>query len=107
MNPDTRKLEIAKCINAVAAYFGVSAKALYVSRYSKNKLHLKARVLIWYHLHKSGMSYSEIASEFNLGYDNVQKNTKQGSALLTEEDMMLMKTLPTIETTLKITPAIV
>ena len=100
MTPEQRQLQIAKCINAVARYYGVSASKVYESRYSKNPLCHKARVVLWNHLHQSGMTNHEIASAFKLTYDNVQKHTKAGKSGMTPEDLMLMKTLPTIDTTL-------
>ena len=102
MTTEQRQVEIAKCINAVARYYGVSASMVYGSRYAKDQLCHKARVVVWHHLNECGMTYYHIAAEFKMTYNNVQKHVKKGRYRLTEEDLMLIKTLPLIETTLDI-----
>jgi len=99
----TRSQQIAAVIETVAKYYNVDAGKVLTSFAPKNPDVVRARVLVWHHLHKGGMSFLNIGRIFGgLSVDNVQRRTKQGAASLTAEDVLLLATLPRIQTTIEI-----
>lgn len=107
MNPipkTTRAAQIAKTIETVSKYFGVDANRVLTSFAPKNPDVARARILVWHHLHRSGLSFAAIARIFGkLSADNVARRVKYGMLAMTSDESLLLTTLPKIETTLIIT----
>lgn len=102
----TRAQEIAETIEIVAKYFSVDANKVLTSFAPKNQDVSRARILVWYHLHKCGMSFGSIARVFGkLSPDNVARRVRYGVLSLSDEDQLVLATLPRIQTTLEISPA--
>ena len=100
----TRAGQIAECIEIVARYYAVSPDRVLKSFAPKCNQTVKARTLVWYHMHKCGMSFGTIGRIFGgLSVGNVQRRAKYGTLALSDEDRMLLATLPRIETTIQIT----
>lgn len=100
---NTRALQIVETIEIVAKYFSVDANKVLTSFAPKNPDVARARILVWYHLHKCGMSFAAIARLFGkLSADNVSRRVKYGMLAMTGEESILLATLPKIETTLEI-----
>lgn len=101
-----RAEQIAGIIETVALYYGVSASKVLTAFAPKNPLVAQARVTVWSHLQSCGMSWCAIGRIFDgLSVDNVQRRTKQWRIRATDEERLLLASLPKIETTLKITQA--
>ena len=99
----TRAQEIAQTIEAVSKYFSVDANRVLTSFAPKNQDVARARILVWYHLHKCGLSFAAIARIFGkLSPDNVARRVKYGVLSLSDEDQMMLATLPRITTTVDI-----
>ena len=102
----TRAGQIAATIETVAKYFNIDANTVLTSFAPKKPVVVRARIIVWHHLHRCGMSFGTIGRIFGgLSVDNVSKRTKQGRSSLTGEELLLLATLPTIQTTLEITQA--
>tara|TARA_R110000868_G_scaffold51318_4_gene162887 strand:- start:737 stop:1054 length:318 start_codon:yes stop_codon:yes gene_type:complete len=95
--------QIEACLVAVSKYYHTDPVKVLTSFCANGAATRKARCLLWYHMHDCGMSYHQIGRIFgNLSIDHVTKRAKQGMMSMNEEDRMLLKTLPRIETTLDI-----
>jgi hypothetical protein len=102
----TRSLEIAKIIEIVAKYFSVDPHKVLTSFAPKNQSVARARILVWYHLHRSGLSFAAIARIFGkLSPDNVARRVKYGVLSLSGEDQMMLATLPKLTTSVEISKA--
>ena len=106
MNADTkttRSNQIAECISTVAKYFNVDPIKVLTSFAPKNPDVARARIIVWHHLHRSGMSFAAIAKIFGkLSPENVSRRVKYGMLSVSEEESLLLKTLPKIETSVEI-----
>lgn len=103
---NTRAAQIAATIEVVAKYFNVDANKVLTSFAPKNPDVARARILVWYHLHRCGMSFAAIARIFGkLSADNVSRRVKYGILAMTSEESLLLATLPKIETSLEIVRA--
>jgi len=102
----TRAAQIAETIEIVAKYFGVDANRVLTSFAPKNQDVARARILVWHHLHRSGLSFAAIARIFGkLSADNVSRRVKYGMLAMTSGESLLLATLPKIEISLEIIPA--
>jgi hypothetical protein len=99
----TKAQQIAKCVEIVAKYHNLDPTKVYQSFSSAHPPMRRSRCMIWYHLHDCGMSFDSIARLFRLSYDAVQRSTRQGSISFTEEERLLISTLPRIQSTLRLT----
>lgn len=98
----TRSQQIAKCIEIVAKYFNVDPIKVMTAFSNPSKGISHARNLIWYHLHECGMAYHAIGRIWKLSETTIQKRARQGSIALSPEDILILKTLPRISTSLTI-----
>jgi hypothetical protein len=102
----TRAAQIAATIEAVSKYFSVDPGKVLTSFAPKNQDVARARILVWHHLHRSGLSFAAIARIFGkLSPDNVSRRVKYGMLAVTSEESLLLSTLPKIETSLEIRKA--
>lgn len=97
----TKAQQIAETIEIVAKYFSVDPNKVLTSFAPKNQAVARARILVWYHLHKCGMSFAAIARIFGkLSEDNVARRVKYGVLSLSEKDQRLIDSLPRIQTSI-------
>ena len=102
----TRAAQIATTIEIVAKYFNVDPNKVLTSFAPKNPDVARARIIVWHHLHRSGMSFAAIAKIFGkLSPENVSRRVKYGMLTVSAEESLLIKTLPKIETSLEIVKA--
>ena len=106
---NTRALQIVETIEIVAKYFSVDPEKVVTAFAPKNQAVARARILVWYHLHKCGMSFESIGrihrknrAEQALSADNVSRRVRYGVLSLSEEDQLILATLPRIQTSLQI-----
>jgi hypothetical protein len=108
----TKAQQISVCVETIAKYFAVDPHRVITAYAPKNRDVARARILVWHHLHKCGMSFYSIGrihrtskSDQGLSADNVSRRVKYGMLTVTSEESLLLATLPRIETTLKISKA--
>lgn len=97
-----RSKEIAECVSKISSYYGIDPMKVMTAFSNKCNRISEARNLLWFHLHDCGMSYDAIGRIWKLSCDHIAKRVKQGSITLLPDDLLLLKTLPRISSTLEI-----
>jgi hypothetical protein len=102
-NTMTKAKQIEAVIIAVSKYHGLDPVSVLKSFSSTVKPMVRARLIIWYHMYQCGMSFDAIARVFKLSCETVQKSITLKKSSLTEEEMILIATLPKIENSIQLT----
>lgn len=104
MIPKTiRAGQIAATIEAVAQYFGLDPRIIFTAFSPRKPDVARAQVIVWHHMHRSGLSFAAIGRIFgNLVQDTVYRRVKYGILTMSDEETLLLSTLPEIETSLEI-----
>lgn len=95
--------QLTECFIAVAKHLNVDPMRVKTALAPKSRDIQKARLLLWSHMHRCGMSYEAIGRQFgNLTREHVRDFILRKSSSITLADRDLLSSLPKIETTLVI-----
>lgn len=101
-----RTQQITECVTAVAKFCETDPIKVMTAFSSTDPKIKNARNLLWHHFHQCGLSFHAIGRIWKLSETHIQKRVKQGSIRILPEELLLLKTLPRIHSSLDITPAI-
>lgn len=102
-HPNTRASQISACIESVAKHFHADPRKVLTAFAPKNPDVVRSRIFVWYHLHRSGMSFAAIGRIFGkLSADNVARRVRYGVLSMTDEERLMLDKLPVITSSVEI-----
>lgn len=105
MDKQTKSQQIAICAVIIARHYGTTPESLMNNRSHPGSATMDARRVMYYHLHRCGMSFAAIGRLFDRTAANIETNSRVGYIRMMSSDAAMIESLPRVGSSLNITHA--
>lgn len=105
MTKQTKSQQIATCAVIIARHYGTTPESLMDGRNHPGRATMDARRVMYYHLHRCGMSFAAIGRLFGRTARNIETNSRVGYIRMMSADAEMIESLPRVGNSLNITHA--